>query len=87
MDERYRLRQWETFQPQVRSTTYTVEGSAFPREFHEESGDVLRESSLVHYLIVTNNDCIDVLSESEPAVRRVTETADKKGPKRQAESS
>ena len=68
IDEGYRLEQFGSFEPEGKSLIYKVEHSSFLEDFHQQSFDMLRNFGLVHYFIVTVNDCIDVLSEVEPKV-------------------
>src|SRR4051812_6391432 len=68
IDEGYRLGQFGSFESEGESVIYTVENSTLLEEFHRQSFDTLRNVGLVHYLIVTVNDCVDVLSKAEPKV-------------------
>ncbi len=74
-NEGFRLKQWDeswlATQSQSSCPVLTVSDSDFLTEFHELSLHVLAGTPLVHYFVVTNNDCIDVLADSEPQVRKL----------------
>lgn len=75
IDEGFRLRQWdkswETTRSSSSSPVLTVADSEFLAEFHELSLHVLAGTPLIHYFVVTNNDCVDVLADGEPQVRQL----------------
>ncbi len=75
IDEGFRLKQWDKSWEATRSKSscplLTVADSDFLAEFHELSLHTLSGTPLVHYFVVTNNDCIDVLADAEPRVRRL----------------
>lgn len=68
IDEGFRLRQLSEFKPEGASLVYIVDDSILLREFHDQSFGVMRSFNLIHFLVTTSNDCIDVLSEVEPVV-------------------
>jgi hypothetical protein len=47
---------------------YTVEGSHYLTWFNEQSGNIHEGGSIAHYLIVTGEDVIDVLSSVSPII-------------------
>lgn len=73
IDEGLRSQQWnEEWREAVQrseSVIYVVEGSTFREQLDELSEGVSASLELQHYLVVTNNLCVDVLSDSEPDVR------------------
>jgi hypothetical protein len=69
MDEGYRLDQFGNFEPDQRSPIYRVENSPFLDEFHRLSLDTLQTFDLVHYFVVSVNNCVDVLTEVEPTIK------------------
>ena len=68
IDEGYRLAQADLFKAATHSLIYKVENSEFLAEFHRLSLGILQTFGIAHYLIVSANDCVDVLSETEPIV-------------------
>jgi hypothetical protein len=58
----------QPFRPDRHSLIYKVENSMFLDEFHRLSAGMLRTFDLVHYFIVSVNDCVDVLAETEPTL-------------------
>lgn len=73
IDEGYRLKQQSEFQCNRQSVVYTVENSPLVAELQEQSLGTLEGWDLIHYLIATANDWIDVVSEVEPHVRKFEE--------------
>ena len=47
---------------------YIVRDSSWLYWFHEESYNIHANNDIVHYSVMTPNDCIDILSEFEPTV-------------------
>ncbi len=75
IDEGFRLKAWDESWETARSGSncpvLIVGDSDFLAEFHELSLHVLAGTPLVHYFVVTNNDCVDVLADTEPRVRKL----------------
>lgn len=66
-DEGMRFRMLEALSREVVSTLVTVEDSSFRDWGNDESGGLMREiSELRHYLILTTDNCVDVLSATPP---------------------
>ena len=63
--ESYRLRLGENI---VGSGIYIVENSRFIAWLTEESYGAWNPDGLTHYLIVTSDDCVDVVSEWPPSI-------------------
>ncbi len=80
IDEGFRLAQWgpewEEFARSTPSAIYLVHDSAFLQELHELSMGVSEAFDLLHYFVVTDNLCIDVLADAEPSVRALGTSAD-----------
>jgi len=53
------------------SGVYKVANSPYLAWFHEQSAGVYTEEIVEHYMLVTNNDVIDVLSSIEPRLNVV----------------
>ncbi len=72
IDEGFRLKQWdqewELTRSRDHSVVYLVEGSSFLNDFHDLSLRVLDGTDVLHYFIVTNNLCVDVIAGVEPEV-------------------
>ena len=69
IDEGSFLKTLHAITEQERWALYTVENSSLISWFQEESyGVIYRNRQIVHYAILTPNDCIDILSEHEPHV-------------------
>jgi hypothetical protein len=73
IDESFRLRTWTESSGTRNGSLFTVEPSAWLRWLRNESGGVLDDVDLVHYAILTNNDCIDIAAEFPPEVRWLSE--------------
>lgn len=52
---------------------YKIENSEFSRWLEKESSGVYASSDIKHFVIITNNSIIDILSEYEPIVGFITE--------------
>jgi hypothetical protein len=48
---------------------FTVENSLYLEWFHEQSYDIHKKDQIIHYLIATPNDVIDVLDSETPCVK------------------
>ena len=70
IDEGYRLKQQGAFECDRKSVVYTVADSPLVAELQQQSLGTLKNLNLVHYLVATTNDWIDVISEVEPRIRR-----------------
>ncbi len=64
-DERYRARTFALTGGFSHSLNI-VNNSAWLKEFHLESEGYYAEDEIIHYSIITDADCIDVLSEFPP---------------------
>lgn len=57
-----------------RWTLFTIDNSRYLRWFHEESAGIYADLEIVHYLIATQDDMIDVLSTKiadNPVVKKI----------------
>jgi hypothetical protein len=61
IDEGYRLKQLEHLPLPMKETLYIVSQSDMVQELMDEACGTLDNVSIVHYFIVTDNDCIDVI--------------------------
>lgn len=72
IQEEYRLEMWrrrdETSDPRAIGWTFTVPDSPWLREFANEPVLGLIAPDIVHYVIATQNDVIEVLAVGEPSV-------------------
>ncbi len=70
MDESYRAR---TFSEKggFENSLNLVDGSTWLEWFHTESQGYYKGAEIKHYSIITDADCIDVLSEFEPDIERL----------------
>jgi hypothetical protein len=75
IDESYRTELWQRRQqlndPDATGWTLVVPDSPWIREFANEPILESFNPGLVHYMIATENDVIEVLSNEEPAVKRI----------------
>ena len=67
MDESYRARTFDVAGG-FKGSLYLVEGSSWLKWLHKESLGIYQDDLINHYSIITEADCIDVLSEYKPAV-------------------
>lgn len=49
----------------MEETVYMVSNSDIVQELVDESCGMLKTQDVVHYFIVTDNDCIDVITKAE----------------------
>lgn len=68
MDEGYLLRTWNNINKERNASLYVVEDSSLISWFHDESFHVGQDLNIRHYSILTDEDCIDILSSVEPVV-------------------
>lgn len=69
IDEGCRLTLLDNLPPPPLCTIYKIENSKFLEFFHRENKYLyVGFKNITHYLILTSDDCIDVLSEVEPTV-------------------
>lgn len=67
MDESYRAKTFNTVGG-FKGNLYTVNLSSWLKWLHDESLGFYEDSKIEHYAIITEADCIDVLSEFPPEV-------------------
>jgi hypothetical protein len=67
MDESYRAK---TFNETggFKESLYLIEGSKWLRWLHDESVGIYQDNDIKHYTIITEADCVDILSEFPPEV-------------------
>lgn len=65
IDEGYRLRSL----PTQRGIIWRVQDSEYIREFRRSAAGTMDSFPLIHWLVVSGNQCVDVLSESAPVLR------------------
>ena len=71
MNESYRLTTWANWPgpaPAGNPGLLLVRNSSWLSEFHSESQNVYHDEKIVHYAIFSPEDCVEVLSASEPRV-------------------
>ncbi len=68
IDEGSLLRTLNLIKDREKSSLYIVGNSPWVKWFHEESLGIYEGRKLIHYALITANDCIDVLTEFEPQV-------------------
>ncbi|OCQ91606.1 hypothetical protein BCD64_11340 [Nostoc sp. MBR 210] len=67
IDEGYRLKQLQHLPLPMEETMYVVSNSDMVEELVDEACGMVNRSNVVHYFIVTDNDCIDVIVASDVA--------------------
>jgi len=67
-DEGDLLKMQDDLNGQMIAGIYTVEGSHYLSWFNEQSSNIHDEESIKHYLIVTGDDVIEVLSSVSPTI-------------------
>ncbi|RTY57547.1 hypothetical protein EKL29_10800 [Pantoea sp. YU22] len=67
-DEGDLLKMQDDLNGQMITGIYTVEGSHYLSWFNEQSANIHDEGSINHYLIVTGDDVIEVLSSVSPTI-------------------
>ena len=72
IDESYFCRTIDSASAQRSSPFVLVENSQLLKWFHEESYEIYKGDDIKHYLFFSGNDCIDVLSSSQPQVRCIS---------------
>ena len=65
IDEGYRLRQLEYLPLPMEETIYVVSQSDMVKELVDEACGMVDEDRVIHYFIVTDNDCIDVIVKND----------------------
>lgn len=70
MDESYRARTF-TEHGGFENSLYLVDNSTWLEWLHTESQGYYKGENIKHYSIITDADCIDVLSEFEPDIEEV----------------
>ena len=65
IDEGYRLRQLEHLPLPMEETIYIVSQSDMVKELVDEACGMVDEDRAIHYFIVTDNDCIDVIVKND----------------------
>jgi hypothetical protein len=68
MDEGSLLKSLKNIKTPGDSSLYFVNDSSWIEWFHQESCGIYKGKNIIHYAIITPNDCIDVLSEYAPNV-------------------
>lgn len=64
IDEGRRLKQLQHLPLPMEETVYVVSNSDIVEELVDESCGMLETRDVVHYFIVTDNDCIDVITKA-----------------------
>lgn len=64
IDEGRRLRQLQHLPLPMSETIYVITNSGMVEELVDESCGMLETTEVVHYFIVTDNDCIDVIARA-----------------------
>ena len=68
VNESFRLRTWTRFPHGLAGNLFRVENSSWIEWLRGESGGVLDDVPLVHYAILTGEDCVDIAAEFPPSV-------------------
>lgn len=68
IDEGDLLKMQDELNGQMLAGIYTVERSHYLTWFNEQSANVHNDEPIAHYLIVTGDDVIDVLSSVSPTI-------------------
>lgn len=68
VNESYRQRTWSRFDGEGLGSLFCVANSDWVDWIKKESAGVLDNSNVVHYAILTDEDCIEVVSEFPPDV-------------------
>lgn len=68
VNESFRLRTWNRYPHGRLGSLFTVSNSSWIRWLRDESAGVLDDVSLVHYAILTGEDCVDIAAEFPPSV-------------------
>lgn len=79
MDESYRFKTVSNHNWERNVSLYRVNNSSWVEWLHEESAGLYRENVITHYMIVTNADVIDVLTEFQPDFKRISNPQNKYG--------
>jgi hypothetical protein len=66
IDEGRLLRTLNLIKDREKASLYEVKNSPWVKWFHDESLGIYEGRDLIHYAIITANDCIDVLTEFAP---------------------
>lgn len=69
-DEGDLLKMQDDLNGQMLTGIYTVERSQYLAWFNEQSANIHDGDNIIHYLIVTGDDVIDVLSSVSPTISR-----------------
>lgn len=69
IDEGNRLELWSEVDIEEGGFIYVVENSKFLEYFHKQSKYTYENEKLKHYFIKTTDDCFDVISQCEIAVK------------------
>ncbi|MGC6390115.1 hypothetical protein ACMV8I_21055 [Ewingella sp. S1.OA.A_B6] len=67
-DEGDLLKMQDELNGQMLKGVYTIEGSHYLTWFNQQSANIHEGDSIAHYLIVTGEDVIDVLSSVSPTI-------------------
>ncbi len=67
INESYRLRTWRNLSSRsIKGGLFIIEGSKWAAWLREESSGILDDANLIHYAVLTPEDCIDIISEFPP---------------------
>lgn len=65
IDEGYRLRQLQHLPLPMEEIMYVVAHSDMVEELVDEACGMVESAGVVHYFVVTDNDCIDIIVEAD----------------------
>jgi len=68
LDERYYLKTLEYKLESNKGTLFKINNSDFIAWFNEQSYNIYKDENIIHYSILTPNDCVDILSITIPTV-------------------
>lgn len=68
INESFRTKTWASAPRELDGSLFELENSAWLEWLRKESSGVLDEFQVSHYAIYTNDDCLDIISQTPPAV-------------------
>lgn len=72
-NESYLLKRWENESKEnLGKVFYKIDESEYIELFHHMSFNVYKDLNIKHFAIYTNEDCLDVLSVSEPEIEWIS---------------
>lgn len=72
-NESYRLKTQQSFTKQIPGLVSKVENSTFLNWFNYESQGIYESDNLIHYMVYTGEEFVDVISNLPPVIELITE--------------